>query len=75
MKKNAVTLIFAMTLLSTNLFSQATKAKIDKQIKDPKNVVNSAKADVYVQKKKLGDFALINEKDQSMSKRKNKRKK
>jgi hypothetical protein len=73
MKRKAATLIFAITLLSTNLFSQATNEKIDRQIRDPKNAENSAKADVYVQKKKLNDSGLIIKKSQSTSEGKKKK--
>ena len=75
MQKKMVTLIFAIILLSTNLFSQTTNEKINKQIRDPKNAENSAKADVYVQKKMLYDSTSVNQKHQSITKRKNKRKK
>ena len=76
MKKKAATLIFAISLLSTSLFSQTIKEKIDKQIKDPKTAENSGKADVYIQKKTISDSGLIiNDKPSLLSKKKIKTKK
>ncbi len=75
MQKKAVTLIFIITLLTTNLFSQTVKENIDKQIKDPKTAENAAKADVYVQKKIISDSVTIQRNDQSLVSKKNKRKK
>ena len=75
MKKKAVTLIFTITLVTTSVFSQTVKEKMDKQIKDPKNAENSGKADVYTQKKITSDSVLIRKNDQSLlSKKKSKRK-
>ena len=59
MKKKAVTLIFTITLVTTSLFSQTVKEKIETQIKDPKNAENCGKADVYIQKKILYDSVVI----------------
>ena len=73
MIRKAVTLIFAITLLSTSLFSQTVKEKIDKQIKDPKTAENSGKADVYVQKKMINDSVLIRKSQLLLVKKKNKR--
>jgi len=66
MKKKVVTLIFAVTLITTSLFSQTVKQKIDKQIKDPKTAENSAKADVYIQKKMIRDSGLVKKNNQPL---------
>ena len=66
MKKKVVTLLLAVTLLTTSLFSQTVKANIDKQIKDPKTAENSAKADVYIQKKMIRDSGLIKKNNQPL---------
>jgi len=75
MKKKTVILIFTITLLSTQLFSQSINEKINKQIRDPHTAENSAKADVYIQKKMIEDSLLINKNRQAISKKKNKKKK
>jgi len=76
MKNRVIILMFAITLSGTTSFSQTLKERIDKQIKDPKTAENSAKADVYIQKKKLIDSVVNKGNDQQLlSKKKNKRKK
>ena len=73
MKRKVTTLIFAITLSVTSLFSQTVREKIDKQITDPKTAENSGKADVYIQKKKLSDSTSYKESDkQLLLKKKNK---
>jgi len=42
-----------MNLISLSLFAQTKENKIEKAIKDPKREENSAKADVYIQNKKI----------------------
>lgn len=54
MKKKTFLMCF-VSLFSMSLFSQTTNKKIEAQINDPKRAENSAKADVYVNKKMTRD--------------------
>jgi hypothetical protein len=53
MKTNTLIFFLAMNLISLNLFAQTKENKIEKAIKDPKREENAAKADVYIQNKKI----------------------
>ncbi len=53
MKTKTLIFFLAMNLISLSLFAQTKENKIEKAIKDPKREENSAKADVYIQNKKI----------------------
>jgi hypothetical protein len=53
MKTKTLIFFLAMNLISLNLFAQTKENKIEKAIKDPKREENAAKADVYIQNKKI----------------------
>lgn len=53
MKTKTLIFFLAMNLISFSLFAQTKESKIDKAIKDPKREENAAKADVYIQNKKI----------------------
>jgi hypothetical protein len=53
MKTKTFIFFLAMNLISLNLFAQTKENKIEKAIRDPKRDENAAKADVYIQNKKI----------------------
>jgi hypothetical protein len=53
MKTKTLIFFLAMNLFSLSLLAQSAEKKIDKAIKDPKRDENAAKADVYIQNKKI----------------------
>ncbi len=53
MKTKTLIFFLAMNLISLSLFAQTKENKIEKAIKDPKREENAAKADVYIQNKKV----------------------
>ncbi len=65
-----------MNLISLGLLAQTKENKIEKAIKDPKREENAAKADVYVQNKKIiSDSTQLQNGNKSHAVTKKKRKK
>jgi hypothetical protein len=58
MKKKIFTLLISGIMLSAGASSQTIKNNIDKAIKDKNVKENSAKADVYIQKKTITDSTI-----------------
>jgi len=53
MKTKTLIFFLAMNLFSFSLSAQSKEQKIEKAMKDPKREENAAKADVYIQNKKV----------------------
>ncbi len=53
MKTKTLIFFLAMNLISLSLFAQIKENKIEKAIKDPLREENAAKADLYIQNKKI----------------------
>jgi hypothetical protein len=53
MKTKTLIFFLAMNLFSFSLSAQSKEQKIEKAMKDPKREKNAAKADVYIQNKKV----------------------
>ncbi len=76
MKTKAHLIFLAMSLTSFSLFAQTKEHAIEKALKDPKREENAAKADVYIQGKKIiSDSAQLQTGVKSEAITKNKRKK
>lgn len=76
MKTKTLIFFLAMNLISLSLFAQTKENKIEKAIKDPKREENAAKADVYIQNKKIiSDSTQLQNGNKSDAVTKKKRKK
>ena len=61
MYKRSITFLSAICLLSFSSFSQSIQQNIEKQARDPKTAENAAKADVYIQDKKIIKDDIVND--------------